>query len=49
MSWAVELRAGARGAEGAEGARFSLTRSAVAFAMMYPTLLLRPLKKAARF
>ena len=34
--------------EGREGARLRLTRSAVAFAMMCPTLLLRPLKKAAR-
>jgi len=34
MSSALELRAGARGAEETECARFRLTRSAVAFAMM---------------
>jgi hypothetical protein len=47
-------RAGARGAEGIEGARLSLwvftrlTRSAVAFAMIRPIMLLSQLKKAAR-
>jgi hypothetical protein len=37
-----------RGVEGIEGARLRLTRSAVTFAMICPTLLLRPLKKGAR-
>jgi hypothetical protein len=32
---------------GIQGARLRLTRSAVAFAMICPTLLLGPLKKAA--
>ncbi len=36
-----------RDVEGTAGARFMLTRSAEAFAMMCPTLLLRLLKKAA--
>jgi len=38
------LRVGGRGVEGIEEARLRLTQSAVAFAMMCPTLLLRPLK-----
>jgi hypothetical protein len=44
------VRVACRGARsrGIEGARLRLTRSAVAFAMICPTLLLRPLKKAAR-
>ena len=37
----------ARDIEGTVGAKFMLTRSAEAFAMMCPTLLLRLLKKAA--
>ena len=37
-----------RDIEGTVGARFMLTRSAEAFAMMCPTLLLRLLKKPAR-
>jgi len=43
------VRVACRGArvEGIEGARLRLTRSDVAFAMICPTLLLRPLKKAA--
>jgi len=45
--WAWDLRVGGRGVEGIEGARLRLTRSAVAFAMICPTLLLRPLKKVA--
>ena len=38
----------ARDVEGTVGAKFMLTRSAEAFAMMCLTLLLRLLKKAAR-
>ena len=38
----------ARDVDGTVGAKFMLTRSAEAFAMMCPTLLLRLLKKAAR-
>jgi hypothetical protein len=48
MRWALELCVRTRGVEGIEGARLRLTRSAVAFAMICLTLLLRPLKKAAR-
>jgi hypothetical protein len=43
------LRVGGRGVEGIEGARLRLTRSAVAFAMMCPTLLLRPLEESRAF
>ena len=38
-----------RDVEGTAGARFMLNRSAEALAVMCPTLLLRLLKKAARF